>query len=1741
MSDTDTLDVSAAATNVNPSDPQLSKTRPHPRESDTPVLSQKDFNSSTDTYASENNDMSEDRTDGHEASFDRNFDLDNTSDSDSKVIKTVKIDNDEFSFVHANPQSAQATPKGITTTVSVNNPNPFSSPSKSSLKKTTSNSPKKNVVFTTSVPQVIHYPQNADSSINMEEDPEKEEEDRQFSNQIEQTLNHHWNQVRQASVSSEDTPPPVPPPHSIDLNSLNYEATEDTDMDQNTLKEFKLHSKNLNNLSLNEKLDIFLNNQNALGQDDRDQNTTKELDQHLQDLHEDSKNRLESNIHHLSLDLQNKLGNKVENPLNSLTKSSEVPLRSAGSSQSSLQSLLEDNRMLPSKYNDKNEGFQGIQLNDGIHGFSNDLVEQLIPQSRSAQLLNSDESQLLSFNTNPNRLSKQSLLSENDEFHDSFDNEYKDTEQSIMDLLSSAAMNQHTSTEKNPIVKEEPIEFQDLRSSEPNERQIKQSPSMADVELKGELDEISPKEVSQDIKKPVLRATGSDDEIEQYNDSFEEEKVSNFRIGDHIENGWKYEDSLDADREDNDEFTNNDVTILSHLNRDEDEIDPESDDIEPASDMLNSSQDIEPLEVNLSPDTSQSIEDSPDRVSLAPPRSVSSMQNSPVRSLVTHKGVDIGIDATVPPTPVRLAREAKLREKYASVSPVESRTPTFKHESTSPGLAESKLEMLQAPNTEKSLKSNNESVTQDEVDEVPIAVADLESVEAHEDETLVNQEMFSVNAQNSDEGREAVSDIDESTSNTDAGKYDSNNEKPQDFESKHNDSEILANSTNIPPEELTLPPIEPGNYSSFEEITKTLNNSKGTEEDSFEQSLSAEFDEDKPTTKTTSYLSIWHLQNRIKPKRPIPTKSVEASDITIYDPNTNSYRVPSALLNKRIKDVNVVSRKVVDPNEVEYDEDFLPELSQDSGFEKHFNSLINVSANDSKVFSQGSAAANRLSNTPLSDRNILTNIEAAKSEESLLFGPKAEANQTRLSKPPAVPEKPITQINQKRSRFRVPSIDIKRSITLAEQNKTRDKYDDIFKDSVALDRSLTTPTIKGHGMKTLPSMDKDDVKKILNTKRMISHEEYSQVKLVGRKSSIVHDNSEKYDSLQQQASIHNAADNSMDSSPLDNDVMPHLASELMKVPQALLSKEQVFNDSDLASSKLPNSNFSSRISSAVNKDINVGQSFPEPDADILSSPSNIFKTPPKDDAEHSNDGLNTQMKDKENRPPNMIQKGKPGSPIKIKTSPIKVVKRNSGISIVVQSPPPPKLGSLTESLAPPRLSNSSTLEPEVQVNKVSGSSEQFSGSEISNIKLRKEQSPYHEKQLSVVSVPSMYTTNTNVTQPSRTSSNTLLNQNNGKTKDSWKQHSVQSSVIRENDELLPVERGRLFFRVVGLKNINLPDIQGHDAEFSVTLDNGVHCIKTPNYKVDDRRVLIGKEFELTVGDSLEFILTMKMNYEKPKGKLVEVQERRLVKSKSRLSRMFGSKEVITTTKFVAQDPVDSWKTKFAQDGSFGRCYIDFDQYESKISYNTNSFDIPCFNEWEIIQSSSGPIKAKPYVIGNLEVKMLFIPRSEMHEALPTSIRSASEVISQLLNENQLRYEGYLTQDGGDCESLKRRFFKLEGTSLIAHSEFNHKTRAKINLAKIIDVIFVDRNRPETAQKARNFSDILLVPDSFKIKFANGEIIDFGAANNHEKYQWISYFETIAQHNRFRRLPWVKAMLEQAKTKTNNPWFTLEGQ
>lgn len=1769
-----------------------------------------EFNSSTDTYTSENGTeaISKEMSDSlNQNSFERNFEI-----GDATVGKPIKIDNDEFSFIQI--RSPNSSEKKLAL-----------SPSKSALKDPSKASPKKNVVFTSNIAEVIRYTEN-ETSVDEEE---KQRIDAQFSNEVEETLNHNWKQVRQTSLSSDDTPPPLPP------HSVNSEVYDDSD--KQTLKEFKLHLKNLDNISLNEKLELYLNNQ---------PDTHREMDQHLQDLQAQKQVDLQNNIQHLSLDLQNKLTTPVENPLNSLYKSTEVPLRSAGSSQSSLQSLMDSNRMLPNT-TEQHSKSAGVQLNDGIHGFSNEVVEQLIPTAETAH---SDESQMLSFNIH------RRLSSDNEEFHDSFDNDYNNTEQSIMDLLTSASKSQEqlVEPEKNPIVKEEPQEYSVIDS------QIKSSPSMKQAEIQRQLHkEPVPSTLKQEIEPDVQS---------------EEEKESEpqFRIADHIDEDWKFEDSLDADREDNDDITNGDLTLISHSQADhpfEDAMKHDSDSEEiDSEDLLNTSSPkfplpikTEALEVNLSPDTDASLDDSPDRRSLAPPRSTDhSLQNSPVRSLMSRdpksptgvpkvlkyelprketKTIDVAIDATTPPTPIRLAREAKLKQKYGSTSPapplptlsnspfIDSKTdhklevkreveieslgkadtleptvskeiaianPAIESVNSQTSLYKDSVESLRkSVGTQKSIESKSiesKSIESNEAIEEPapkdlkqstsleesisgVSERPIESpkpVAFTEEEDLVQEDqpefsdapelptsMSVPNAVNvavdtpelapipndvvdiSEEEIENKDEVDNDTFNT------------SDSSNKFGD-EILANSTNVaPPEELTLPPIEANNYSSFEEITKTLNNSRDVDEDSFEQSLSAEFDEEKPS-KATSYISIWHSQTKRPPRhQERKSKSLDAINISVYDPASNTFKIPSGLLNKKIKEVNVMSRKVVDPNEIDYNEDFLPELSQDSGFESHFNNLVNTSNNESLANTSG----NRLSQTPLSERNILVN-KNNQSDDSV---EKPVPKHYSSLQPQVLPKKPITEISQKRSRFKVPSFEIKKSINqMAETgNSDKYKYNDIFNDTTEINEIQQPPTIKGHGMKTLPSMDKDDVKKIMNTKRMISQEEYSQLKLVGQKSSVVNDSeASKHNDLQQQASIHNA-DTSFESGAalIDNDAMSHLAGELMKNPRALLSKEQVFNESDIMSSKAPSSPKSSRMSSVIHTDYNAHQIFPDPDPELIKSPAGgIFKTPPKDfdnaayDEVSAMDSKQTASdlevdKNKENNPPTP----KPSGPIKI-GSPIKLIKKGSTTSVVIQSPSKKKSPTSQQKVLQP-INNDmlQDLQKESPKPLLEPVETQFKGTEIANNKLRakedKGQEPIkirepsqgieqHEKKLSVVSVPSMYT---NLTEHSHTSSHTLLNQNKDHT---WKQHSIQSSVMREQPETLPMERGRLFFRVVGLKNISLPDIAEHKGEFSVTLDNGVHCIKTPTYKLEDASVLIGKEFELTVGESLEFILTMKMSYIKPKGGYTEVTERKLVKSKSKLGRLFGSKNVVTQTKFVPQDAVDTWEGKFAQDGSFGRCYIDLEQYEDKITYKTNGFDIPVFNEWETIKTRKETINAKPYVIGKLEVKMLFIPRTELHESLPTSIRSCEEVLQQLSLENTIEYEGYMSQDGGDCDGLKRRFFKIQGTSLIAHSEFSHKTRAKINLRKIVDIIYVDNQKPETAKKARNFSDVLLVPESFKIKFANGEIIDFEAPNQNEKYKWINIFETIVQHNKFRRLPWVKSMTESTN-KTNNPWYNPE--
>lgn len=71
----------------------------------------------------------------------------------------------------------------------------------------------------------------------------------------------------------------------------------------------------------------------------------------------------------------------------------------------------------------------------------------------------------------------------------------------------------------------------------------------------------------------------------------------------------------------------------------------------------------------------------------------------------------------------------------------------------------------------------------------------------------------------------------------------------------------------------------------------------------------------------------------------------------------------------------------------------------------------------------------------------------------------------------------------------------------------------------------------------------------------------------------------------------------------------------------------------------------------------------------------------------------------------------------------------------------------------------------------------------------------------------------------------------------------------------PEDRGRLFVRVEGLQGLQLPLIRFRNPKFNMTLDNGVQSVTIDKHPINTTNPGVGQEFELVVGEDLQFILT----------------------------------------------------------------------------------------------------------------------------------------------------------------------------------------------------------------------------------------------------------------------------------------------
>ncbi|QSS51785.1 GTP binding protein [Histoplasma capsulatum var. duboisii H88] len=385
------------------------------------------------------------------------------------------------------------------------------------------------------------------------------------------------------------------------------------------------------------------------------------------------------------------------------------------------------------------------------------------------------------------------------------------------------------------------------------------------------------------------------------------------------------------------------------------------------------------------------------------------------------------------------------------------------------------------------------------------------------------------------------------------------------------------------------------------------------------------------------------------------------------------------------------------------------------------------------------------------------------------------------------------------------------------------------------------------------------------------------------------------------------------------------------------------------------------------------------------------------------------------------------------------------------------------------------------------------------------------------------------------------------------QDNIPGEEFEEGDE-----RGRLFVKVVGVKDLDLPLARGGRSSFALTLDNGLHCVTTSWLELG-KSAPIGQEFELVVLNELEFQLTLQMNMEelkvKPSQPVVSSPGKPTKSHKtSTFSRVFASpkkrKELEQKQQLEAQqlkqrkaeekalaekkNPLDALRHLVASDGSFARAYVSLSDYEKAAFGRPLTVDVTCFNEWatDPVNNSknkrsmansagSGVQQRPPYKIGNLELQLLYVPKPKgaTDDDMPKSMNACIREMKEADNVAARAWEGFLSQQGGDCPYWRRRYFKLQGSKLTAYHETTRQPRATINLAKASKLID-DRStltQKETSGKggrrrksafAEEEEGYMFVEEGFRIRFGNGEIIDFYADSAREKEGWMKVLADI---------------------------------
>ena len=259
----------------------------------------------------------------------------------------------------------------------------------------------------------------------------------------------------------------------------------------------------------------------------------------------------------------------------------------------------------------------------------------------------------------------------------------------------------------------------------------------------------------------------------------------------------------------------------------------------------------------------------------------------------------------------------------------------------------------------------------------------------------------------------------------------------------------------------------------------------------------------------------------------------------------------------------------------------------------------------------------------------------------------------------------------------------------------------------------------------------------------------------------------------------------------------------------------------------------------------------------------------------------------------------------------------------------------------------------------------------------------------------------------------------------------------------------------------------------------------------------------------------------------------------------------------------------AKDGSFARSYVCLQDHESSAYGKPYIVDVPCFNEWATEAANASSVKSKrsqlnggvqrkaPYRVGKLELQLLFVPKPSgaKDEDMPKSMNACIRELKEAETATAKKWEGHLSQQGGDCpvshtmntqsfladliKYWRRRFFSLDGSKFTAYHESTRQPRATINLAKasklIDDKTSLMRNDGSPKKGGRRKSAFaeeeegyMFVEEGFRIRFANGETIDFYADSAAEKDGWMKVLADVVGKDSNKPKTWTDLVLAKQR-------------